>query len=221
MWPFSGSTLAGPFIPFRYCGSQRWMLYSGGGLTRGEYRGKITLLDTGVMQLAFCSEGDHCQLVSKFSPPVCPSLTPQGCSPYIHPPVCNDIGDCCDSTARPCTRPSWISWDSYVPTPQGCQGPPGWQPSLKNPNCTFQLCVICKLADSVPLAALQMKILNSIDPSMDSWGTPLITDFNLDVEPLTITPWAQPSYWFLIHLTVHPSNPYLSSSAVRMLSRIL
>lgn len=38
---------------------------------------------------------------------------------------------------------------------------------------------------SIPLPMSLMKTLNSISPSMDPWGTPLITGFRLDIQPLT------------------------------------
>jgi len=85
-------------------------------------------------------------------------------------------------------------------------------------NCTAQLGVICKLAEgTLSLTMSLMKILNNSGPSMDPWGTALVTSIHLDIKPLTTTLWLRPSNQFLIHQTVHPSNPYLSSLERRML----
>lgn len=50
-----------------------------------------------------------------------------------------------------------------------------------------------------------------------AWGTLLITGFHLSVKPLTVTLWMQASSQFLTHLTVNPSDLYLSSSEIRTL----
>lgn len=73
----------------------------------------------------------------------------------------------------------------------------------------------------IPLSVLLMKILNSTSPSTDPWGTPLITDLHLDLEPLTTTPWIWSHSLFLVYWTVHPWNPYLSNLERRMLSRTM
>jgi len=39
------------------------------------------------------------------------------------------------------------------------------------------------------LLSVSVKILKSIDPSTDPCGTPLVTDFHLDIELLTTTLW--------------------------------
>jgi len=68
---------------------------------------------------------------------------------------------------------------------------------------------------STPPSVLLMKILKTTGPSADLWGT-LITDI-LNVKPLTATLWIQSHKQFLIHRTVHPSNPYLSNLEKRIL----
>ena len=70
---------------------------------------------------------------------------------------------------------------------------------------------------SVSLSPSLMKILNSTGPSMDLWGTPLVTSAHLNIEPLTTTFWLQPSNQFLLLQTVHPSNSYLPNLERRML----
>ena len=37
-----------------------------------------------------------------------------------------------------------------------------------------------------------MKILNSIGPNIDPWGTPLVIDFQFEKEIFTTTLWVQP-----------------------------
>ena len=69
----------------------------------------------------------------------------------------------------------------------------------------------------ISLSVSLMKIFNSTCPSTDPWGTPLVTNLHLDIKPLTTTLWMQLSNQFLIHLTVHPSNPYLSNLERRVL----
>ena len=63
---------------------------------------------------------------------------------------------------------------------------------------------------------LLMKVLKSSSPKTDPWGTPLLTGLHPDTEPLITTLWLHPASQFLIHQTVHPSNPYLSNLERRM-----
>ena len=56
-----------------------------------------------------------------------------------------------------------------------------------------------------------MKILKSIGPSTNSWGTPFITDLHPDIKSLNTTLWNQSCSQFSVHWTIHPSNPYLSN----------
>ena len=59
-----------------------------------------------------------------------------------------------------------------------------------------QLGVMCQLtegAHSIPLSRSLIKILNRTSSSTNPWGTPLVTSHQLDLTPLTITLWAQPS----------------------------
>lgn len=123
------------------------------------------------MQLAFWSEHAHCPLMSKFSSTSMPKSFSSGCSQPIYLPVCNDIGDCPDSTVGPCTRPCWISWDSYVPTSLNCQGPPGRQ--LFPQEYHLHLSALCHLQICwlSPITYVTEEIWNSIVvPSMDPWG---------------------------------------------------
>ena len=87
-------------------------------------------------------------------------------------------------------------------------------------SCTTQLGVICKLAEGAldPTVCVSlMNILHSAGPNIDPRGTPIVTILHLDIDPLTATLWLRPSNRFLIHPTVHPSNPYLSNLERRML----
>jgi len=65
-------------------------------------------------------------------------------------------------------------------------------------NHTTQLGVISKLAE-VPSSMSLIKMLESTGSKTDPWGTPLVSDLHLDIEPLTTTLWLQPSNLFLIH----------------------
>lgn len=70
---------------------------------------------------------------------------------------------------------------------------------------------------SISLSQLWMKILNSFSASIDPWETQLITDFLLDIEPLTVTLLKHTASQFIIHLRVHSSNLYLAILVARML----
>lgn len=59
-----------------------------------------------------------------------------------------------------------------------------------------------------------MKILNRIGPSMDLSGTPLVTGFHFDIEPLAVT--LEDIAIHPAHLRIYPSNSYLYNVVVRM-----
>lgn len=59
-------------------------------------------------------------------------------------------------------------------------------------------------------------MLKSASLKMDCWGTALIIDLCLDIEPLTTTHRLWPSKQFLIHWIDPPSKSYLSSLETRM-----
>lgn len=61
------------------------------------------------------------------------------------------------------------------------------------------------------LTVLLMMTLNSTGPHTDPWEAPFITALHLNLELLTSSLQIQPSSYFLIHKTVHPSNSNLSS----------
>ena len=62
---------------------------------------------------------------------------------------------------------------------------------------------------SIQLLMSLIKMLKSTHPKTDPWGTPLITSFHLDIEPLITTLCLQPFNQFFIHRVVDPSNPRL------------
>ena len=68
----------------------------------------------------------------------------------------------------------------------------------------------------MPSSVSLMKMLKSTSPKTDPWGTPLVTGLYLNIEPLITTLCLLLSNQFLIHWTVHPSNPYLSNLERRM-----
>jgi len=49
-------------------------------------------------------------------------------------------------------------------------------------------------------------MLNSAGPSANLWGTPLVSELHLDIEPLTAALWVRQSSQFLIHRVVHLSD---------------
>ena len=88
-----------------------------------------------------------------------------------------------------------------------------WMASLPSSiSNTPQLRVTRKLAEGAldPTMSLT-KLSTSPSPNTDCWGTPFVTNLHLDIESWTATLWMPPSNQFLIHQTVHPSNPYLSN----------
>jgi len=166
------------------------------------------------VRLAFCAASAHGELLSSFPSP---SPSRQGCSASLHPPACTDRRRCRDPSAGlalPLVEPHEVHTG---PALQLVQVPLDGTPSFWC-VCTTQLGVICKLAEgALNLVMSLMKILNSTGPSMDPSGTPPVTNLHLDIKPLTTTLWLQPSNQFLIHPTVHPSNPYLPNLERRML----
>ena len=64
------------------------------------------------------------------------------------------------------------------------------------------------MVHSIPLSMLPTKMLNNTCPSTNLWGMPLVARLCLDIEPLTISLWVQPSSQFLIQGVVHPSHQF-------------
>jgi len=86
-----------------------------------------------------------------------------------------------------------------------------WMASLPSAviNHTTQLSVITNLlrVHSIPSPMSLIKTLKRTGPRMDPWGTPFITGLHRNSEPLNTTVWLQSSKQFVIHQTVHTSNP--------------
>jgi len=61
---------------------------------------------------------------------------------------------------------------------------------------------------STPSSMSLIKMLKSIGPKTDPWGTLLVTGLHLDREPLITTLCLRPFNQFLVHPLVHPSNPH-------------
>jgi len=87
------------------------------------------------------------------------------------------ISDCPDPSATPCTWPCWITLGSLGPTFQACPGRTGWHPFLllyqlhHSARCCLQQGVV----HLIPLSSSLIQILKNTGPTMDPWGTPLIT----------------------------------------------
>lgn len=61
-------------------------------------------------------------------------------------------------------------------------------------ECIVVAITVVDEVDNIPknshrIIELYMKILKSACPKTDSWWTPLMTGFLLDIEPLTTTSW--------------------------------
>ena len=111
----------------------------------------------------------------------------------------------------------WTSWDSLWPTAWACLALSQWHPVPRACWGSIQLGAICKLAESALNPTVDITDEDAEEHSTDPWGTPLLSDLLPDTEPLTTTPWLWSHNQFLVHQTVHPSNPYLSNLERRML----
>lgn len=121
-------------------------------------------------------------------------------------------GHCC------CTWPCRPSWDSHRPIPQASHGHLDGIPSLKQLSWITELGVIWKLAEGEHNYTVNVidedikKCWYQYGPLRDTthywfvFGYRAIDDNSLD--------WT--SSQFLIHLTVHASNPYLSDLLARL-----
>lgn len=63
-----------------------------------------------------------------------------------------------------------------------------------------------------------MKILNSIGPRINPWGTPLTTGLQLDFVLLIIP--LSSAVHFSVHLTIHSSSPHFISFSLRTLQEV-
>jgi len=146
-------------------------------------------------------------------PPLPPGHFWQGCIQSFHPLDSIVSGGCLDPDLRPCIWICWTSWHSRGPTAQAYVGLSGWHPVPRACQlyhmawCHPQTCRECTWS---PCQCL-MKMLKSTSPSNDPWGVPLITYLHLNIEALTTTIWVWSRNQFLIHQTVHPSDPYVST----------
>ena len=69
------------------------------------------------------------------------------------------------------------------------------------------LTVLSAPSSKLLMKMLLMKMLNNISPSVDRWGTPLVTGLHLEFVPLVTILWAWTFSEFLVHLTVRLLNP--------------
>ncbi|KAJ7399991.1 hypothetical protein BTVI_109665 [Pitangus sulphuratus] len=109
------------------------------------------------------------------------------------------------------------------PTLQLVQVPLKSPPAFQLINAPPQLGVICNLLmlDSISSSRSSTKMLNRTGPSTDPWGTPLVTDHQLDAAPFTSTLWARPSSQFLTQHRVPLSKPWDASFSRSMLWDIM
>ena len=95
-----------------------------------------------------------------------------------------------------------------------------WMASLPSAVSTAPLSLVSSAnllrVHSIPSPMPLIKMLKSIRPKTDSWGTPLISNLYLDIEPLARILWLQSSKQFLIHRIVHSPNPSLSNLEIRI-----
>jgi len=151
--------------------------------------------------------------VASCHPPV--SLYQQGCAQFFYPPACIDNGSCHDPVARPCAWICRTSGGSPGLTAWSCLGSL-WMashPSGMSSWCHPQTCWGCIQS----LCQCHGRRYESVGPSADPWGAPPVTDLHPDVKPLTTTLWVRSCKQFLIHETMHLSNPYRSSLERRIL----
>lgn len=92
-------------------------------------------------------------------------------------------------------------------------------PSLQPVNCTVQLSVVDKLAESslkatIHVAIKMLKIPKY--PKTKPWGMPPVTGLQLDIEPFTTTLWVRPLGQFLSNQVVCLSNQWLCSLQRKM-----
>lgn len=95
---------------------------------------------------------------------------------------------------------------------------PIFQPGNTSLSHPSKFCITCEHAEcvSIPSSRSLMKILTYIGPSVDPWGTSLVTEFQLDIVLLIRTLWGHPFHQFSATLTVHLSTPYFISLSMRM-----
>jgi len=82
-----------------------------------------------------------------------------------------------------------------------------------------QCCITSKLAEGALCSIIQIicQEVSSIGPSVEPWGTPLVTCLPLDFVPLFTTLWSQSFSQFSVHLPDHLYNPYFVSLSVMIL----
>jgi len=92
-------------------------------------------------------------------------------------------------------------------------------PTLKQINTSLQLGVSAYLlrVHLIPSSKSSVKILNRAGPNTDPWGTPLVTEHQMVLNPFTTTLWAQPSSQFFTQRRVYPSKLQAASFSRRIL----
>lgn len=100
------------------------------------------------------------------------------------------------------------------PAPESASGRHSF--SQANPQLIFMSSTNLLRVHLISLSLQSMKILNTISPSTDPWGTSLVTGFHLNIDPFTPSLWIQPSNHILILRIVHPSDLYLSNLEARL-----
>jgi len=90
-------------------------------------------------------------------------------------------------------------WVHVVPLCEPAQVPLDGIPSSCCIHCSTQLSAISKLmrVHSMPSSVSLLKMLKSANPEMDPWGTPLITNLRLVMEPLSTALQLRPSHVFI------------------------
>lgn len=117
--------------------------------------------------------------------PVSPSSLQQGYTLPFQPLAFNDGGGCCHSGTRSCTssvEPHGVlldSWAHYLSLSRL------WMTSYPSGVSTAPHNLLRVHSNSLSMSLI--KILKSIGPSTDPWGTPPIIDLHPDTEPWTTT----------------------------------
>lgn len=190
---------------------QNGMQYSTWGLIRAEKRENIiilVLLPTLLMQpriwFVFWAASAHYQLRHNFPPIITPKSFSTGMLSIPSSPCLYWYQELTWTSVDLCT---WhIEPHEFLMGPllELVQFQLGGIPSLGCVNHATQLDVICKFPKGALYPAMSvMKILYNTGPGMDPSGTPLISDFQLDIEPLTTALWLWPPKQFCTEQSTH------------------
>lgn len=156
------------------------------------------------MWLACSAARAHCSLL--FNLPSTTSFLQSWFLPSWHP-ACAGAWDYSSLDTGFCTSLCWTLWGFCQSTSPARGGPPECPPF--RPMCLQIQCQILSLLN-VHVTALSwslIQMLNGLGRSISSWGVPLKTTYQLDLELLISTPYGQQSRQFSTYVIVYPASP--------------